>query len=292
MKNIIVPTDFSDCSLNALVAASFIARKTGATIHLTHIYERPVYGFVDLFYDNVAEEKILEQIDRKILQLMKTEYLRGIKLKKLLLTDIELEDLTRDKRVRNADLSVMGSHGVSGIKELMVGSNTEKIVRFSDIPVLVIKEKPDHFEMKAMVFASTFDSDSSESFTRIYRLARVYNPLIHLLKVNTRNHFERTPVSINAMENFAKEFSLRNYSVNTWNDTSIEDGILNFANHTGADVISIETRGLTGLSHLVLGSITENLVNHINRPVLSIKFVKVSAGSSKRKNEPDIQLPF
>lgn len=54
----------------------------------------------------------------------------------------------------------MGSHGTSGIEELLLGSNTEKVVRLSEIPVLVIKKEIGELKFKNMVFASDFSPET------------------------------------------------------------------------------------------------------------------------------------
>ena len=58
------------------------------------------------------------------------------------------------------DLIVMGSHGASGLKEMFVGSNAEKVVRTSDVPVLVIKNEHRSFNVSDFVFASDFKNDN------------------------------------------------------------------------------------------------------------------------------------
>ena len=73
------------------------------------------------------------------------------------------------------------------------------------------------------------------------------------------------------MRAFARKFYLDNYTVNVINDNSIEEGVLHFSRELEADMIAMETHGRTGLAHLINGSITEHVVNHINRPILSVK---------------------
>ena len=73
------------------------------------------------------------------------------------------------------------------------------------------------------------------------------------------------------MDAYAKEFQLNNFSINIHNDTNVEKGVLNFANSKGADLIGFSTHGRTGLSHFFNGSITEDLVNHSEKPVITFK---------------------
>lgn len=60
----------------------------------------------------------------------------------------------------------MGSHGVSGFREMFIGSNTEKVVRFSEVPVLVVKNEITSFEVRNFVFASDFSEEIKNHFKK------------------------------------------------------------------------------------------------------------------------------
>ena len=64
---------------------------------------------------------------------------------------------------------------------------------------------------------------------------------------------------------------VKNYTLNIYNDNSVEKGVLNFAQHINADLIGMATHGRKGLSHFFNGSVSEDLVNHANRPVITFK---------------------
>jgi nucleotide-binding universal stress UspA family protein len=73
------------------------------------------------------------------------------------------------------------------------------------------------------------------------------------------------------MKNFIADFEVKNYSMQIYNDSNIETGILNFSNTVDADLIGLCTHGRTGLSHFFNGSISEDLVNHAIKPVITFK---------------------
>ena len=271
MKTILVPTDFSECANNALRVATDIARKTDASVHIVHVYERPYFGNTELQVNTTANNKIVNKIKEEMEKLVAQDFAKGIKIIRHILWDIPITEIEKYDKVKNADLIVMGSHGCKGWKELFIGSNTEKIVRLSNIPVLVIKEKIEKFEMKNIVFASNFDDHVDKVFIRINKLFNLFDARIHLLKVNTQSHFEKTVHSMKRMRKFARQFHLPEATMTTYNDDSVEEGIRHFSNTIGADFIAMETHGRTGVAHLINGSITENLVNHVSTPVLSVK---------------------
>ena len=73
------------------------------------------------------------------------------------------------------------------------------------------------------------------------------------------------------MDNFVSNFDIDNYTTHIYNDTNIENGIINFANSSNADLIGICTHGRTGLAHFYNGSISEDLVNHASKPIITFK---------------------
>ena len=71
MKKILVPTDFSECSINALNAAIKIARKVSAEIELVHVYDRPVIGFVDFNIDHKKNKAMLQNAQKTMDEMVK-----------------------------------------------------------------------------------------------------------------------------------------------------------------------------------------------------------------------------
>jgi len=159
----------------------------------------------------------------------------------------------------NADLIIMGSKGHSEFEEIMIGSNTEKIVRSSKIPVIVIKKDIKKFKLKNLVFASNFKKENKEVFRKFLDFANAFGSKVHLLKINTPSHFEITRNSIQKVKDFIKDFHLPKHSINIYNDTSVEEGIVNFSREKKADLIALSTHGRSGISHLFTASVTKNL---------------------------------
>ena len=122
-----------------------------------------------------------------------------------------------------------------------------------------------------MVFASNFSREDVEKFDAFRPFFDLFDPKIHLVKVNTPKSFERSEDSNRAIDAFLQRHDLKKFTATIYNDVSIEEGILNFARTIDADMISMATHGRTGFFHVVNGSLTEDIVNHTNYPVLSVK---------------------
>jgi len=275
MKKIVVPIDFSDCSINALRIAANIAKKSGAVLHMVHVYERPVYGFVDLVVDNGENQKIRDAIKKRFEALATSDFLEGVKCKRFLLADVNVKTIINHEKLVDADLLVMGSHGHEKKDYFFIGSNAEKIVRLSPAPVLVVKSDNKAFQLNDIVFASNFYGEAAASFEKIKNFATLFNAKVHLLKVITHGGFENSSKSFRMMEDFAQENGLTNYTTNTHNHQYVENGIIEFANQKQADLIALETHGRIGLSHFFNGSMAEGVALQSNIPVMSVRIKEV-----------------
>ena len=165
----------------------------------------------------------------------------------------------------------MGSNGASGFKEMFVGSNTEKVVRTSKTPVLVIKNNHPKFDVKDFVFASDFSKTGQAAFKEAQKFAQKIGAKTHLLMVNTPANFKTSADGYKLMKDFAKGMDMENYTLNIYNDISVEKGILNFTTHINAQLIGMGTHGRKGISHFFNGSVSEDLVNHANMPIITFK---------------------
>ena len=73
------------------------------------------------------------------------------------------------------------------------------------------------------------------------------------------------------MQEFVKGMGVENYTMNVYNENSVEKGILQFAREINAELIGMSTHGRKGIAHFFNGSISEDLVNHANMPVITFK---------------------
>jgi nucleotide-binding universal stress UspA family protein len=263
INTIVVPYDFSDCAENALKVAARVARLSGAMIYVVHLYEH-VEGTDEA-------KRMREDINRRLEQLPDLPYLQGVEMRKFLLRQLSLGELFKNERIAKVDLIIMGSHGARGFRRGIVGSNTQRIVRLAPMPVLVIKQPIEDLHLQDVVFASNFSAADVEKFDAFRPVLDLFDPRIHLVKINTPKSFERSADTNRAIDAFLQRHELRKFTATIYNDLSIEEGILNFARDIDADLIAMATHGRTGFFHVVNGSLTEDIVNHTNHPVLSIK---------------------
>jgi nucleotide-binding universal stress UspA family protein len=275
MKRILVPIDFSKEAENAARVAADIARKTGSEIFLVHMLELPVTTIDPAEMNSISSEPqiiyFMKLAHEKFEKFISLPFFKGLKVVESVQFQHAFSGIIAESEKNNIDLIVMGSQGASGLQEMFIGSNTEKVVRRSKIPVLVIKKDAESFNLQNMIFASDFNKESKTTFQRVADFATLFEAKVHLLYINTIHNFNTTKNIEKRIADFMADFDFTNYTTTIYNDISIEKGILSYARDIDADLIALNTHGRSGLSQLFNGSIGQELTNHALRPVITFK---------------------
>jgi len=276
MKKILIPIDFSEHSEYALKVAATLAKKHQASLVVLHMMglseavltkDESQEMFEAIYYMKLAEKRFEAFLDH--------DYLKDIPMETTVQNYKDFHEINEVAKEFDADLIVMGSHGASGIKEVFVGSNTEKVVRTSEIPVLVVKNSLKHFQMEKVVFACDFNLDFIEPFKKAWNFFKKLETEFQVVFINTPEKF----LSHQEMEERASTFILESgindkdvfESVVYYCDYRLEHGIYSFCNASYADLVVIPTHGRRGLAHFFSENIGEAIVNHSDLPIMTFK---------------------
>ena len=279
MKKILVPVDFSQKSEEALKVAAKIASKIEAVIYTLHLLDIPS-GEVDMIEGRKVPKgpmamMLFENTHEKFNEFLDKDYLDHIPVYEKVMTDAPVEGISEFAQKNDIDFIIMGSHGTSGLEEFFVGSNTEKVVRTSKIPVLVVKKPADEFKIEKVVIAAKFQGKHITEFKKIMNFLSIFKPEIHLVRVNTISNFKSTKELEEVFENFLKKVpEYTDLKPIIYNDYTVQEGIFNFAEKINADIIALATRGRQGIMHFLSDSIAESVVNAAKRNILTIKVEK------------------
>lgn len=275
MKRILVPVDFSKEAEAAARVAANIAKKTNSEIFLVHMLELPVSTIDPAEMNTISSEPqiiyFMKLAHKKFETFKKLSFFKGLRVIETVQFQHAFSGIIDESTKNNIDLIVMGSQGASGLQEMFIGSNTEKVVRKSNVPVLVIKKNVKNFDIKNILFASDFNKESKSTFHRVIDFANLFDAKINLLYVNTIHNFNTSDNIEKRIAKFMGDFDFDNYKTNIYNDISIEKGILSFGRKINADLIALNTHGRSGLSQLFNGSVGQELANHALRPVITFK---------------------
>ncbi|MFB9057492.1 universal stress protein [Mariniflexile ostreae] len=276
MKKIIVPIDFSEHSEFALRTAAKLARNHNAELLVLHMLEMSdimltasggLQNQKTLFFLQLAEQKFKEFLSK--------DYLNGLMIVPII-KHFKVFSEVNDVAIKNgADLIVMGSQGTNAENGFFVGSNTERVVRHADIPVLVVKNDLIDSNFDSVVFASDFSENAIQPYLKAVKLFDQIGAKMSFVNVNLPSDRFKSSLEIEktVVNFFTKaERSLdRMKDVHYVSDYTVEDGILNLANKIGADMIAIPTHGKKGLARFFEGSIGEDVANHATLPVMTFK---------------------
>ena len=274
MKNILVPCDFSKPAVSAFRFALDIADKSKGVVHLLNVIELPAIHdpiimpvvFFEKEFLNELKEKTTKEFDKIINRYkpdaveVKTEVTFGA-------VSRMIQDFIKKKKI---DIVIMGSHGATGIREYFIGSNAEKIVRNSPVPVLVLKDLYKG-PVENIVFPNTLETERQDKLiAKVKELQAFFKATVHILYVNTPTNFAADNITLERLRQFAKEFAFRNYTLNVYNYPSEESGIIQFTSQIKGDLVAMGTHGRKGLAHFLNGSLAEDVVNHAKFPIWTL----------------------
>ena len=285
MKRILVPTDFSEQAGFAMDLACQIASKTKSELVVLHVLDYtglfdysagssayPLMGNVaGLELDQEFMDTLYRNAEEKCEKFLKNYQTDNLKITTKIKFGSAFQFITAEVTEEKTDLVIMGSKGSGGFEEVLIGSNTEKVVRHARCPVLTVKSEIYVENIKSIVFATSFKEEDSHVAEEVKKLQEVFEANLHLVRVNTPNNFETNRSIMEKANKFIKENKLTNYTINIYSDKVEEDGIIFFAQDINADLIALATHGRSGILHLLSGSIAEDVVNHAKRPVWTFR---------------------
>lgn len=273
MKKILVPCDFSDSAKLAYKFALDIASQNEGEIVVLKIIDLIPRYIENLdsnpFYSGsgsvVAELKA--EAKRDFEKLNKTIDTKNVPVKFVVSQGTVSQTILKEIHKQSVDIVVMGTKGASGLKELLVGSNTEKIVRIAPVPVFAIHRATQVSRIKNIVFPTNLDLTQSTLIQKIKGLQSFFKATLRILYVKTPSERATDSEMKVSLENYAQFYGLENFSVHISHEINEQAGILKFAGRTGNSIVAMATSGHTGLTHYMVGSIAEDVVNHAHEPV-------------------------
>ncbi len=274
MKNILVPTDFSDLSDFALNLAAKLAQASGSKIHALKVVSTPGEAVFDkegkFIKDRDFDSSDLEDHQQEDLRSMEG-WAHKVDLPVQGMVEIgRLDDkVTRFIDREQIDLVVMGTHGARGAKELIAGSVAGKIVQKSPVPVLTLKCDRSDINFKDIILAGSYEWIAQEQLDIIKEIQRSFGATLHLLRINTPTNFSPTRATLQQMDEYIGLHQLEQAEKHVYCAKDIAQGILDFAQDYKIDLIAMGTHNRSNISRIVKRSTTKKMVNHAFHPILT-----------------------
>ncbi len=270
MKKILVPFDFSNSAVQAFKFACEIASKSKGEVFVLNVIELPSLHSSSLVPVQAYENAFIKEAKfkaHKNFEKIKDKWGGKVKVHLSIELDSVIHGITKYVNKKRIDLVVMGTHGAGGFKEVMIGSNTEKIVRASKVPVIAVKQAAKITSIKNIIFPVGIDLPSKKLTDQVKLLQVFLKGHLHILYVNTPTNFTSDVITESRVIEFARQNQFKNCSIHIFNDIDEETGIINFSLKIKYSMVAMATHGRKGINRLLSGSIAEDVVNHISCPI-------------------------
>ncbi len=271
MKKIVVGIDFLDSSINALKHALSIANRAECDILMVWV-NRPEYSKEVVLFEPEKLPGIVHDKFEAIINEYKDELPNG-KLEYKVREGKVYKELCDEAESIKADMIVVGTHGSSGFEEFWIGSNANKIVSATDIPVITIRaginiQRP--LARIVLPIDSSLETRQKVTFTGI--LAKIHDAEVYILSLYStkvgaiRN---RVDVYTDQVIEFFDEEEVK-YRVDVREADNITYTTIDYAKSIDANLIAITTEQEKSNANLWLGPYAQQMVNHSPIPVLTI----------------------
>jgi len=272
MKYILIPTDFSESANNASEFGIEIAKTIKLPLRFLHSVSTPV----DWSKLTLQEEKKYPETRAKINtareQLKKWEKKakeQGVEAEHSLIFNTGMEELSNYVNPDKYELVIMGTHGAKGFEKI-IGSNTQKLIRQANVPVLAIKHKFDFNQLKNILIATDLKQESRTAFNKAYQILKPLEANITLVYINTPYNFLETEQIDDLASEFIKSSGIPDKKVERFNANNEARGIGMAINKLNPDLFTSITHTRSGFDTIFSPSITEEIINNYDIPVLSI----------------------
>lgn len=270
MKKILVPTDFSDNAMNALRYAVDMAGadKEFVLLNAYHTPNAGTGGMLVSITDMLQEES--ERDMKALLKMVKEQFGEAFKVKGVSLHGELLEALERTIKMEEIQLVVMGTQGASGLKKVLIGSNTEKTIRELSVPVIAVPENGKYDGYNDIVFATDMKViNDARVMEPMLEVARKFNSRIYILYVIKEGAEPNIDDDI-ARLRLDTYFEGIEHSYHVVFNNDVEQGINTFIEEVNADLLAMIPRTVSFFDRLFKKSITQQFVYHTNTPLLAI----------------------
>jgi len=151
LEKILMPTDFSSSSENAMRYAVSFAKEYDAELVVLHVIHEPhrLRRVTTTLPGEEIDKIIADEIGvvKKAMEQFVKDFSEGVNVKTLIKTGIAVVEIVESAKEENVDMIVIGTHGQTGTRHALIGSVAERVVRNAHCPVFTVKPLGFKFEM-------------------------------------------------------------------------------------------------------------------------------------------------
>lgn len=280
MKNILLPTDFSKNSLNAMYYAMALFKDISCKFYLLNVFKIPYLTNEELMENDIKQlaliEKDLFDSSQKGLEDVLKKLEKGNNHEFELLSDYNffinsVKDYVEEKKI---DLIVMGTKGATGAKEIFIGSNTGDVIMKTNCNVLAVPENAEYQTPIEITFPTNFRVPyKKKDLTQLVEIAEMYHSNIRVLLFEHQGYLDEEQKS--NKKRLKKHFENVEETYHTLTNTDFEVALNCFTQSRGnIDMIAIIAKHYNFFQRLFFKPKVEELSFHLNIPLLVLHKIK------------------
>ncbi len=277
IKQILVPTDFSEISFGALDYAAFLAKKLNAKITLLHVYElfEQTSNQTVMNYKDLIEKGIQDKM-REITTQNKNYW--GVKIDTLIAQGKSYKEIDIAAQKVGADLVVMGTHGSTGLKSLekyVLGTNAFRTVHESSCPVITIRKSMKQPITSNILLPLSVDKESGQKVDYAIEWAKTFGAKIHLLSVTEM--IDEFVSDVQKLNDLSRETELKlqkekiEFTSKTFRNSTLSKTIFAHAKKMQCDLIFIMSKNDSGIGEFLVPAADRKIIGESEIPVFSMR---------------------
>jgi nucleotide-binding universal stress UspA family protein len=279
-QRILLPTDGSEDATRATEAASDLASRSGAELHVVHVWH-DVRGFAHDFVKRELRRQGQEILDE---QVEKIRAFGGEVTKAYLRRGRTSNEVIALSKEIDADLLVVGSRGLGTVRRILMGSQSEEIVHHAQVPVIVLTGAEDFWPPARIIIGEDFSDDARKAGELAAAISKLYGA--EGLLVYSHPDLPEVPPgeARSAVQNLT-EMRERDKSMLEERASELEEilgrrpeirisggypanVLLEASQEVQPSLVAVGSRGLAGLIRTRLGSVSTKVVTAARAPVL------------------------
>lgn len=271
MKRIIFPTDFSALSLEARQAAVSLAREHQAQLVIVHAFAPPeVFAEAGTVYLDQQMQRLQDDVDHRLGEILGDicEMAPDLDVVKRSTVGFPADAICTIAKEEKDSLIVMSTQGATGLKKLLLGSVTARVIEAASCPVLAIPQGTTNFQLKRIIYATNYQNEELEALRRVTELAALYHAEVIVLHVSEpgEDYFYEVFTWYESL--VREELEYPNMSFELLPPEPFQKALNNFIEHEQADMLAMSKRQKGLLGRLFGSSETKEMSYHPQCPLL------------------------
>lgn len=287
MKQIIVPLDLSDESINGLELAVVLASKTKANIQMVYVMKKSTdFPLISREEEQRLAKGKLSAIQNKYEHKLPS----GVELSYIIKKGKIYDEIVEQADSYEDSVIVASTHGASGFEEFFIGSNAFRIITASERPVFAIKHGVPPGNIRKILLPIDYTNETRQKVPFTLKIAAYFDAAVHVMGVTTGQDQElvqRIKSWCHQVSDHLTENGIKNETTLKRGE-SISEMITDYTKEEKIDLISIMTEQESMFRNFALGNNAQQLISKSPVPVLCItsKDLQIRTGFKKYKGVP------